>query len=57
MGDVILWRPRPHGQRKPLRSDDLAYPKPADEDAAQALIDAFALRGLEVEIIPEDDGA
>jgi hypothetical protein len=42
---------------KPLSSHDLGYPKPEDEAAAKALVDAFAMRGLEVEIVPEDDGA
>jgi hypothetical protein len=61
MGDVLLWRPRPSKPKtepmKPLSSHDLGYPKPEDEAAAKALVDAFAMQGLEVEIVPEDDGA
>jgi hypothetical protein len=60
MGDVLLWRPRPSSQpkpTKPLSSHDLGYPKPEDEAAAKALVEAFAMQGLDVEIVPEDDGA
>jgi hypothetical protein len=63
MGDVILFTPRSHSQpksapMKPLKSDNLAYPTDKDLAEAKAITDALSLHhGLDVEIVPEDDGA
>jgi hypothetical protein len=51
MGDVIPFR-RPKDQTKPLDFDNLGYPTPKDIQAAQDIIDAMAMRGLDIEIIP-----
>jgi hypothetical protein len=51
MGDVIQF-PRPKAEPKPLKSDNLTYPTQRDLQAAQDIIDAMALRGLDIEIIP-----
>jgi hypothetical protein len=56
MGDVLDFKPLAPRRRK-VRSHDLGYPKPEDEQAAKSLIDALSMRGLDIEIIPEDDGA
>jgi hypothetical protein len=65
MGEVLMFTPRSHSQTKPtksapmkpLKADNLDYPKPEDERAAMDLIKALALHGIEAEIVPEDDGA
>jgi hypothetical protein len=57
MGDVLDFK-RPVPKQKRIRSHDLGYPKPEDEHAARALIKSLGMaHGLDIEIIPEDDGA
>lgn len=51
MGDVIPFS-RLKTDPKQFKSDNLTYPTPRDLQAAQDIIDAMALRGLDIEIIP-----
>jgi hypothetical protein len=59
MGDVLPFQlPAPKPKRKQLKSDNLTYPTDKDLAESKAITDALALHhGLDVEIIPEDDGA
>jgi hypothetical protein len=59
MGDVLDFkRPAPKPKRKKaFASDNLAYPTEQDQRDAQALADIIGRRGVEVEIVNEDDGA
>jgi hypothetical protein len=59
MGDILDFkRPEPKPKRKKaLASDNLAYPTEQDQRDAEALASIIARRGVEVEIVNEDDGA
>ena len=57
MGDVLSFK-RPEPKPKRIKSLGLGYPKPEDEAAAKAIVDAMALHhGLDIEILPEDDAS
>lgn len=53
MGDVLKFRPRPkpEGPQKTIDYDNFGYPRPADEAAAMALVDAISLRGVDAEFV------
>jgi hypothetical protein len=46
MGKLLMFTPRSHSQSKPTVPHESGYPKPEDEKAAQALVEA---RGIKTE--------
>jgi hypothetical protein len=56
MGDVLDFK-RPEPKPRKVKSRDLGYPSEQDVKDAEALASIIARRGLEVEIVNEDDGA
>jgi hypothetical protein len=56
MGDVLDFK-RPAPKPRKVKSDNVAYPSEQDVKDAEALASIIARRGVEVEILNEDDGA